>query len=374
MTVTQSGADVAKDCDYEHSRLLFSCVTKSVVQLADEVLSNKTSKPAVSFSIIINMSLAQEIKAAALEMGFDLVGITDASPISADHVKHLEDWLDAGYAGQMLYMHRNLDKRINPAKLLPGAQSVIVVGLSYKPAEPKRVPTNPARPTGKVCIYAQYEDYHPFIKKHLRELARFIDSATGKEHTFKICVDSVPLVERALATRAGLGFIGKNHLLIKEILGPQIFLGEIVTTLKLATDKPNKQSCLDCERCLEACPTGALRRDGQFDATRCINYLTIEHKGEIPQDLAGKIGNRLFGCDECVLVCPYQQNAPFCRSMQLKFYVDRAELDLQEVLSLTAESFNARFGDSPIKRLGLDRLKRNAQICLGAIQKTGDKV
>jgi epoxyqueuosine reductase len=319
------------------------------------------------------MSLTQEIKAAALEMGFDLVGITDASPIAAEHVKHLEDWLDAGYAGQMQYMHRNLDKRINPAKVLPGAQSVIVVGLSYKPAEPKRVPTNPARPTGKVCIYAQYEDYHPFIKKHLRELARFIDSATGKEHTFKTCVDSVPLAERALATRAGLGFIGKNHLLIKEILGPQVFLGEIVTTLKLATDKPSKQSCLDCERCLEACPTGALRRDGQFDATRCISYLTIEHKSEIPPDLTGKIGNRLFGCDECVLACPYQQNAPPCRNRKLKFYSDRAELDLNEVLTMTAESFAVKFSDSPITRLGLDRLKRNAQICLGAIQKTGDR-
>jgi epoxyqueuosine reductase len=320
------------------------------------------------------MSLAKEIKKAAIEIGFDLAGITDASPIAAEHVRYFKDWLDAGYAGQMQFMHRNFEKRIAPAKLLPGTQSVIVVGLSYKIIEPKRVPIDPARPTGKVCAYAQYEDYHPFVKKRLRELVRFIDSATGKEHTFKICVDSAPLAERALAARAGLGFIGKNHMLINPSLGPQVFLGEIVTSLKLNPDAPVNKGCLDCDKCVKACPTGALRRDGRFDATRCINYLTIEHRDSIPYNLASKIGNRLFGCDECVLACPYQQNAPVCRDQTLRFYADRAELDLQEVLDETSESFAAKFSDSPIKRLGLDHLKRNAKVCMGFIENTKDRI
>jgi epoxyqueuosine reductase len=316
------------------------------------------------FSIIASMSLAQDIKHKASELGFDLVGVTDASPIDAGQAEFFAAWLKSGFAGQMEYMHRNLQKRFGPAKLMKGAQSVIAVGLNYTP--PKLRPGHPgaAAPTGIVANYALYEDYHRFVKERLREMVVFLDSLVDTEFKFKNCVDSAPLAERALAVRAGLGFIGKNHMLINPELGCQIFLGEVITDLKLPLDEPVSADCSDCNKCIEACPTGALRADGQFDAGRCISYLTIEHKGPIPPELAGKVGDRLFGCDECVLACPYQKDVPACRNRQFKFHRDRAELDLQEVLGMDVESFEAGFADSPVKRLGLEGLKRNARICL----------
>jgi epoxyqueuosine reductase len=310
------------------------------------------------------VSLPQEIKHKTIELGFDLVGVTDASAITARQSAALAMWLQSGFAGQMDYMHRNLQKRLSPDRLMEGAQSVIVVGLNYSPPELPAVPFGKAPSTGRVANYALYEDYHQFVKQRLRELVAFVNSLVDTRFDFKICVDSAPVAERALAVRAGLGFIGKNHMLIDPELGCQILLGEIITNLELATDEPIIADCLDCEKCLDACPTGALRSDGQFDAGRCINYLTIEHKGPIPPEMAEKIGDRLFGCDECVLACPYQKDSPACANRQFKFYRDRARLDLSEILSLDAESFEATFGDSPIKRLGLEGLKRNAQICL----------
>ena len=326
------------------------------------------------------MTLAQDIKHKAVELGFDLAGITDASALNNEQFELFTDWLAFGYAGRMDYMRKNLDKRTSPAKLLKNARSIICVGLNYKPppargARDERRTYRPSsivhlpssRPTGSVANYAQYEDYHLFIKKRLRKLTDFISSIAGKGFRFKICVDSVPLVERALAARAGLGFIGKNHMLINPKLGPQIFLGEIITSLKLQTDEPITANCSNCNKCIDACPTGALRTDGQFDVNKCISYLTIEYKGQVPADLAEKIGARLFGCDECVLACPYQEDAPVCKNKQFKFYSDRARLDLNWILDLTKENFEADFDDSPIKRSGLDRLKRNAQICLANI-------
>jgi epoxyqueuosine reductase len=282
---------------------------------------------------------------------------------------------------------------------LEDAKSVVCVGLNYKPPEysaslrtsRSNAPQSDLRraaAAGKVAHYAQYEDYHPFIRERLGKLIDFVSSIAEAGHKFKVCVDSVPLAERTLAARAGLGFIGKNHMLINPKLGGQVFLGEVITTLKLQIDKPisfgseqkeplalngveGEESmnlitakCVKCNKCIDACPTGALRADGQFDANKCISYLTIEYKGQIQPDLAEKIGDWLFGCDECLLACPYQENAPVCKNKQFKFYNDRAKLNLQDVLNLSADDFDKKFADSPIKRLGLQRLKRNAQICL----------
>jgi len=163
------------------------------------------------------------------------------------------------------------------------------------------------------------------------------------------------------------GWYGKNRMLINPALGPQLFLGEILTTLKLPPDEPIPHNCHDCNKCIAACPTGALTTDGFLDANKCINYLTIEYKGQISSDLSQKIGDRLFGCDDCILACPYQQNAPPCKNKDFKFYADRANLNLNDVLVLTEESFKAQFADSVIKRPGLDLLKRNAQICLANV-------
>ncbi len=342
------------------------------------------------------MSLTENVKRKALELGFDLVGVTDASPVDSRQVQLFDKWLASGFAGQMDYMHRNLDKRMNPAELLENAQSVIIVGLNYKP--PTQNQPDAAAPTGRVASYAQYEDYHSFIRTRLGELTDFIGSLAGPGRRFKICVDSSPVAERALAARAALGFIGKNHVLINPALGPQIFLGEIITTVKLQFDQPaychserseaetrnllpesraapaqqqridsTSNKCANCTKCIDACPTGALRADGQFDATKCINYLTIEHRDEIDADLAEKIGNRLFGCDECVLACPYQQDAPVCRNQEFKFYRDRAALSLQQILDMNERDFEGAFADSAIKRIGLAGLKRNAQVCLANV-------
>jgi epoxyqueuosine reductase len=311
------------------------------------------------------MTITEQIKQKVLELGFDLVGVTDALPVDKEQVRRLLGWLDAGYAGNMTWLHSNLEKRTDPAKLLPGAKSVIVVGLNYKP--PKTSATGgvaKSAPFGRVTAFAQYDDYHPFIKKLLRQLADFIASVTCPSMQFKICVDSSPLLERALAVRAGLGIIGKNRMLVNPRFGPQIFLGEIITNIELEPDKPLKESCPDCGKCVAACPTGALKSDGSFDATKCISYLTIEANTDIPADLASKIGNHLFGCAECLLACPYQQKSPACANKEFVHYAERAELDLNDFLNLTEEQFKIQFAHSPILRPGLPHLKKIAQICL----------
>jgi epoxyqueuosine reductase len=326
------------------------------------------------------MTATEQIKQKALALGFDLVGITDASPVHSEQVNRLLAWLNAGHAGQMTWMHRNLGKRTNPAELLPGAKSVIVVGLGYKPPGQKTEDRGrPPRPLGTgeispkaektaskglVAAFAQYDDYHPFLKKMLRQLVDFIISATCPGLQFKICVDSSPLLERALAFRAGLGIIGKNRMLVNPRLGPQVLLGEIVTNLELDPDKPMTESCPGCDSCIAACPTGALKPDGSFDATKCISYLTIEANTDIPADLVSKIGNHLFGCGECLLACPYQQNAPYCANKKFVFHSDRANLDLNEVINLTEDEFHVRFAHSPILRSGLTHLQKTAKICL----------
>jgi epoxyqueuosine reductase len=313
------------------------------------------------------MGLAEEIKQKAFQLGFDLAGITDASPLDSEKFKFLTDWLAFGFAGRMDYMRDNLDKRTNPVKLLKSARSIICLGLNYTPPKTQKQPSTPPNPMGAVANYAQYEDYHPFIKKQLRKLTDFIASIAGTGFRFRICVDSAPLAERTFAARAGLGFIGKNRMLINPNLGPQILLGEIVTSLKLPPDEPIKADCSNCDKCLTACPTGALRPDGQFDANKCISYLTIVYKDEFPAHLARKIGARLFGCDECVLACPHQAGAPVCKNKQFKFYNDRARLNLHQILNMSEDDFETKFADSVFLRLGLDRLKRNTQTCLNNI-------
>ncbi|UCD53308.1 MAG: tRNA epoxyqueuosine(34) reductase QueG [Phycisphaerales bacterium] len=310
------------------------------------------------------MSLEQEIKHRALELGFDAVGITDTAPIANADIERLRAWLDSGAAGEMAYLHRNFEKRIHPAALLEGAQSVIVVALNYKPPEDEGSLPAPEVSSGEVTTYACYEDYHDFMRPLLHKLADFIRARTDGMQLFKVCVDSAPLAERALAVRAGLGFIGKSHMFIHPTLGPQVFLGELVTTVKLRPDDPTLGACVGCDRCLHACPTGALSTDGRFDANRCISYLTIEHKGAVASELAAKMGDRIFGCDECVRVCPYHHAAPARANQRFRFYHQRARLDLSHVLELSLESFAAEFAGSPVARTGHETLQRNARICL----------
>lgn len=311
------------------------------------------------------MSLTESIKQKAIDLGFDLVGITGAEAIDADQIEYLSSWLTAGHAAQMQYMHRNFEKRTNPAELLAGAKSVICVGLNYKPSAlvESKPQSTPADYAG-IANYALYEDYHPFIKKRLRKLVDFIAASIRPDKwRFKICVDSAPLAERALAQRAGLGFVGKNHMLINPRLGLQILLGEVITDLKLDCDSPMTNHCPHCNKCVEACPTGALDIEGGFDAAKCISYLTIEHKTQIPDSLAAKIGNHIFGCDECILACPYEINAPPCANKDFRFFAERRQIEPAQILNWDPAKFGEYFAASVVKRLGLERLKRNARIC-----------
>jgi epoxyqueuosine reductase len=308
------------------------------------------------------MDLSNAIKEKAHSLGFDAVGITTALPLEEAVQESFEAWLAAGFGGTMGYLYRNKDKRLNPKLLVPGAQSVIVVGLNYKPIEVER--SAPSSTASEVTHYAWYEDYHGFMKDRLYALREFINTLTPERHEGKVCVDSVPLAERALAARAGLGFIGKNHMLIHPEMGNEMFLGELISTLALPPDQPNYDHCLDCEDCLTVCPTGALREDGRLDASRCINYLTIERHDDIEPELAKKMGPRVYGCDDCIQCCPHTHLAPAHQNQDLVVKEEMVWLDPKWILTLTEEAFAEQYTDSPILRIGLKMLQRNARISL----------
>lgn len=306
------------------------------------------------------MTPKEVIKQKALNLGFDLVGVTTADPLGPDQAHHLRTWIDRGYAGDMAYLEKNLAKRLDPRLLLDGTCSTVLVGLNYKQT-PRSGPRPPA--AGRVAHYARMEDYHGFMKQRLFQLGDVIVSTLGDDVRFKVCVDTVPLAERSLAQRAGLGFIGRNHMLIHPDLGPELFLGAILMTALLPPDETQAGDCGECQRCQKACPTGALRSDGFLDATRCINYLTIEHQGRIPKDFHKAIGHQLYGCDVCVKVCPYYEKAPHCSNTELETYPERAYLALGDIETWSRDNFARSLQQSPMLRLGLDRLQRNARIC-----------
>jgi epoxyqueuosine reductase len=304
------------------------------------------------------MTITEKIKQKAVEIGFDLVGVTTAESLSEKEVDIFQKWIESDYNGQLWYMQNNLDKRTDPGKLLDGAGSVIVTGINYKYEEPSQLSPS----IGKVARYARLKDYHIFVKNMLRELAGYIKEEIDGNAGFKICVDSVPLAERALAVRAGLGFIGRNHMLINPEYGMEIFLGEIITTVELEPDEPFVSQCHSCDKCIIQCPTGALMRNGWFDAARCISYLTMVHKGDIEKELSQKIGNCIFGCDQCVLICPYYKTSPPAANKNIK--PEFSGLNTEEILDMTEDRFKAKFRNSPIIKIGLDLLKRNVRICL----------
>jgi len=308
------------------------------------------------------MEITALIKQKALEVGFDLVGVTTAEPLDDLHVGHLRSWLDSGYAADMGYMHRNFEKRINPGALLDGAKSVICVALNYA-VDDAEFDDNPE--IARIAKFALYEDYHGFMKDRLRELAAFLVATAGSDERFKICVDSVPLLERALAQRAGLGFIGTNRMLINPDFGLHLLLGEIITTVELTADKPIDKLCAECDKCVWACPTRAIKSAGTIDAGKCISYQTIENKGEIPDDIARSVGNNIFGCDKCIDICPYQKFAKekAAKNKQFKFHPERQNLKLKDILEMDEKRFEELFGDSSLKRTGLQKIKATIRKC-----------
>lgn len=303
----------------------------------------------------MNESLANEIKQRAQSLGFDLCGIAPVMPSAFKAEFH--DWLERGYAGEMAYMARDPERRLDPGRLLKDARSIVVVGMNYY-TESDADTDDPQRAI--FARYARNEDYHDVMGARLRELLAFIKERAGPEVEGKVYVDTGPLLEREVARLAGLGWFGKNSMLINTRRGSYFLLGELLLNIPLPPDRPAVGGCGTCNRCLEACPTGAIVRPYVVDSRRCISYLTIELKGPIPEELAGKIGNRVFGCDICQEVCPF--NIRHARpTSELAFQpreATRAPL-LTALLRMDEEEFREAFRRSPVKRVKRRGLLRN---------------
>jgi epoxyqueuosine reductase len=299
------------------------------------------------------------IQQRALELGFDDCRFTTAR--APDHAAEFERWLQAGLHGQMDYLARNAHKRVAPNHVLDAAKTIITMAASYTP--PDAAPTQGCA-KGEIARYARYGDYHKVLGARLKDLTAFVNSLGGGARSLWY-VDTGPLLERDLAERAGLGFIGKHTNLISRKLGNWIFLAEIITTLELEVDAPEKNRCGSCVRCIEACPTAAITAPFQLDARRCISYLTIELKGAIPEELRPMIGNRIYGCDDCLAACPWNRFARQGAMMRPHYRPELAAPDLLELLSLDEAGFEKRFAGTPIRRTKRRGLLRNVCVALG---------
>lgn len=309
-----------------------------------------------------NKPFSERLREKATELGFAACGIAsaDVAPAAGER---LRAWLVDGAQGDMIWMESRADQRASPRALWPQVNSVIALGMSYAPAtDPLALATAGER--GRISVYAQGGDYHDVVKRALKALARWIVETAGGD--LKVFVDTAPVMEKPLAEAAGLGWQGKHTNLVSRSDGSWLFLGAIYTTLDLAPDAPGRDRCGSCDACQRACPTDAFPAPYKLDARRCISYLTIEHAGPIAHDLRVGIGNRIYGCDDCLAVCPWNKFADAARA-NLAF-APRAELAapaLADLLSLDDTGFRQVFAGSPIKRIGRDRMVRNCLIAAG---------
>ncbi len=317
-------------------------------------------------------ALADQIKAWARELGFAAAGITGID--LGTHEAHLLRWLRLGFQGDMHYMGRHGVKRSRPERLHPGTLRVISVRMDYLPPQmPAREEQPQAAGTAFVSRYAVGRDYHKLMRKRLKQLAERIESVTGPMG-YRVYVDSAPVLEKALAENAGLGWIGKHTLLLDRQAGSYFFLGELFTDLPLPVDEKAGAHCGSCRACLEVCPTRAIVGPYQLDARRCISYLTIELHGAIPLDLRPLIGNRIFGCDDCQTVCPWNK---FAQPTAEPDFHPRHGLDQASLIELFAwdeKTFLARTEGSAIRRLGHERWLRNIAVALGNGEPTAEAV
>jgi epoxyqueuosine reductase len=304
--------------------------------------------------------MKETIRQRARELGFDDCRFTTAA--APDHSPALQKWLAEKQHGEMAWLERNAEKRLDPQKVLAEARSVITLATSYEVE--KRKAKSEKQKTGVVARYARYADYHDVLREPLKALTEFVNQSGAGVRSLWY-VDTGPLLERDFARRAGLGFIGKHTNLISRRLGNWIFLAEIITTLELEPDAPEKNHCGSCTRCLTACPTNAITAPFTLDARKCISYLTIELKGSIPVELRPAIGNRIYGCDDCLAACPWNRFARAGNLMRPHRREDLTTPDLLELLSLDAAGFKARFAGSPILRTKRRGLLRNACVALG---------
>ncbi|HXY90040.1 MAG TPA: tRNA epoxyqueuosine(34) reductase QueG [Xanthobacteraceae bacterium] len=305
--------------------------------------------------------LKAALRAKAKDEGFDVFGVTEPAAIG-EAGRHFEGWLAAGAEGDMDWLARTRTRRADPHALWPQAKSVIALGLNYGPDE------NPLallaqRTRGAISVYAKGEDYHELIKGKLKRIGQWLVREAGGE--IKVFVDTAPVLEKPLAAAAGLGWQGKHTNLVSREFGSWLFLGSIFTTLALPLDTAETDHCGNCRACLDICPTAAFPAPYQLDARRCISYLTIEHKGPIPRELRAQIGNRIYGCDDCLAVCPWNKFAQTGREARLAARAENRAPELAELARLEDADFRARFSKSPIKRSGRDRFVRNVLIAIG---------
>jgi epoxyqueuosine reductase len=306
-------------------------------------------------------TLKRAFTARAETLGFDVVRIArpDSIPLAPERLKA---WLSEDYHGSMDWMAETAERRANPLALWPEVRSVILLGLNYGPATDP-LATLAQKDRASISVYARNRDYHDVIKGKLKEAAGFLASKASSD--VKVFVDTAPVMEKPLAEAAGLGFQGKHTVIVSREFGNWLFLGAIFTTAELPADEPERNHCGSCRRCLDVCPTKAFPAPYQLDARRCISYLTIEHKGHIPADLRQGIGNRVFGCDDCLAVCPWNKFAQAGREARLVQRDDLAALPLAELARLDDPTFRVRFAGTPIKRTGRDRFVRNILIAIG---------
>ena len=301
--------------------------------------------------------LAQAVKQRARELGFDLVGVAPAA--ASQYRDYLRRWLDDGQAGEMRYLAGRFEERTDPGNYLPGAASVICVAMNYHVSlEPP--PADGSR-RGRVARYALGDDYHEIIKSRLHALADWLREIAPAAQT-RACVDTAPVMEKEVAARAGVGWVGKNTCMINAVAGSWLLLGEVITTLPLPPDAPATDHCGTCTRCIDACPTGAITAPYQLDARKCISYLTIEHRGDIVPELQALMRDWLYGCDVCQDVCPHNRRPPEAADPLLRPRFPSGTLDLDEVENWTDEKYRTALRGSAMKRAKLPVLQRNARI------------
>jgi len=305
--------------------------------------------------------LKDRLVAQALKEGFDLARL--CRPWDVGHVpERLATFLDKGYHGQMGWMADRAHWRGDPHALWPEARTILMLGESYTPAEDPTA-TLAQADAATVSVYARNRDYHDIVKKRLKRVARWLIAEAGGE--VKVFVDTAPVPEKPLGQAAGLGWQGKHTNLVSRYLGSWFFIGSIFTTLELETDPAEVDHCGSCRACLDVCPTDAFPAPYQLDARRCISYLTIEHKGPVDEDLRARMGNRIYGCDDCLAVCPWNKFAVQAREVKYHAREDLIAPKLADLVVLDDAGFRARFSGSPIKRIGRDRFVRNVLYAIG---------
>jgi epoxyqueuosine reductase len=306
------------------------------------------------------MTLAVDLKAKAAALGFDLCRIA-APDATAQAGERLAEWLALERHGDMAWMATTAERRAAPCALWPEVRACVMLGVNYAPAADPLAATR--RPdVGAISVYARHRDYHDVVKGRLKQLASWLVARAGGD--VKVFVDTAPVMEKPLAEAAGLGWQGKHTNLVSREFGSWLFLGALFATAELPFDAADSDHCGSCRACLDACPTQAFPAPYQLDARRCVSYLTIEHKGPIPEEFREQIGNRIYGCDDCLAVCPWNKFAQDAREAKL-VAPDWRDPPLAELAELDDAGFRARFAGSPVKRIGRDRFLRNVMIAVG---------